>query len=113
MTHTAMAIINQHSSIPASISNAVRLGTRTESCDKPRLLRITVDSDQTKVKILCNCTRIRNIKEPEYLQQVYITPDLPLKEREENRLLRSKLAEMNYGQKKYPIKNREIVLRGN
>ena len=112
-TGTAMAIINQHLSIPASISNVVRLGKRTEDRDKPRLLRITVDSDKTKAKILLNCTKIRNIKEPEYLQQVYITPDLTFKEREENKLLRSKLAEINNGQKKYRIKNGEIVLRGN
>ena len=107
-----MAIINQHLSIPASISNVVRLGKRTEDRDKPRLLRITVDSDQTKAKILRNCTKIRNIKEPEYLQQVYITPDLTFKERERNKLLRSKLAEMNNGQKKYRIKNgaeRELI----
>ena len=97
-TDTAMAIINQHLSIPASISNVVRLGKRTEDRDKPRLLRITVDSDQTKAKVLRNCTKIRNIKKPEYLQQVYITPDLTFKEREENKLLRSKLAEMNNGQ---------------
>ena len=45
---------------------------RTEDHNKPKVFRITVDSDQTKAKILRNCTKIRNIEDPEYLQQVYI-----------------------------------------
>jgi len=101
-TDTAMAIINQHLNIPTSISNAIRLGKKI---DKPKVLRITVDSDQAKVKILCNCTKIRSFSDPEYLQQVFITSDQTLKEREANKLLRSKLIEMNKdGQKKYRIK---------
>ena len=110
---TVTAIINQHLNIPASFSNVIRLGKKAENSDKPRLLRITVESDQTKAKILRNCTKIRSFSDPEYLQQVYITPDLTKKEREENKLLRSKLTEMNNGQKKYWIKNGQIVLRRN
>ena len=68
-TDTAIAIINQHL---APISNVVRLGKRTEDHNY-------LGSDQTKAKILRNCTKIHNIKDPEYLQQVYITPDLTLR----------------------------------
>ena len=102
-TDTAMAIINQHLNIPTSISNAIRLGKKI---DKPKVLRITVDSDQAKVKILCNCTKIRSFSDPEYLQQVFITPDQTLKEREANKLLRSMQAHRNEQRwsEKYRIK---------
>jgi len=89
-TDTAMAIINQHQNIPTSISNVIKLGKKIENSDKPRLLRITVDSDQAKVKILHNCTKICSFSDPEYLQQVFLTPDQTPKEREANKLLRSK-----------------------
>jgi len=65
-----------------------------------------VDSDQAKIKILRNCTKICSFSDPEYLQQVFITSDQTPKEREAIKLLRSKLIEMNKdGQKKYQIKN--------
>jgi len=77
-----MPIINQHLNIPTSTSNAIRLGKKIENSDKSRLLRITVDSDQAKVKILHNCTKICSFNDPEYLQQVFITPDQTPKERQ-------------------------------
>lgn len=107
---TAKAIVNQHLGIPASIPQTVRLGKKS---DKPRLLRITVGSDEEKAEILRNCTKIRTISEPEYLSRVFITPDLTKKEREENKALRNKLKEMNNGQNKYQIKNGRIVPRRN
>jgi len=84
---------------------------KAENYDKPRLLRIIVNSDQAKVKILRNCIKICPFSDPEYL---FITPDQTPKEREANKLLRSKLIQMNKdGQKKYRIKNGQIVLRKN
>lgn len=107
---TAKAIVNQHLGIPASLTQAVRLGKKS---DKPRLLRITVGSDEEKAEILRNCTKIRSISEPEYLKKVFITPDLTKKERVENKALRDKLKTMNNGQNKYQIKNGQIVPRRN
>jgi len=43
-TDTVKAIINQHLSIPASVSNVTRLGKKS---DKPRLLRIAVATEPT------------------------------------------------------------------
>ena len=98
---TPRAIVNQHLGIPASLSLAIRLGKKSE---KPRLLRITVGSDEEKAKILHNCTKIRSVSEPEYLNTVFITPDLTKKQHEENKALRDKLKTMNNGQNKYQIK---------
>ena len=95
---TAKAIVNQHLGIPASLSQAVRLGKKSE---KPRLLKITVGSDEEKAEILRNCTKIRSVSEPEYLSNVFITPDLTKKECKENKALRDKLKIMNNGQNKY------------
>ena len=106
----AKAIVNQHLGIPTSLSQAIRLGKKSE---KPRLLRITVGLDKEKAKILHNCTKIHSISEPEYLNNVFITPDLTKKEREENKALRDKLKTMNNGQNNYQIKNRQIVPRRN
>jgi len=71
-TDTVKAIINQHSSIPASVLNVTRLGRKQS---KPRLLRIMVASEQDKANILRNCVKIHNVKDPAYLGKVFITFD--------------------------------------
>ena len=98
-TDTVKAIINQHLSIPASVSNVTRLGKKS---DKPHL-RITVATEQDKANILHNCVKIHSVKEPTYLGKVFITPDLTMKEREENKTLRKRLSEMKESNK-YQIK---------
>jgi len=57
--------------------------------------------------------KIRSIKEPTYLGKVFITPDLTMKEREENKIWRMRLSEMNKESNKYQIKNGHIVPRRN
>ena len=106
-TDTAAAIINQHLNIPTSISNVIRLGEKSE-VGKPRLLRITVDSVQAKVKIVLNCIKIRSFKDPSHLKKVFLTPDLTLKEHKENKSLRTTLTELNKDGNKYQIKNGEL-----
>jgi len=44
---------------------------------------------------------------------VFVTPDLTVKEREENKILRERLSEMNKESNKYQIKNGRIVPRRN
>jgi len=109
-TDTVKAIINQHLSIPTSVSNVTWLGKKS---DKSCLLRITVATEQDKAIILRNCVKVRSIKEHTYLGKVFITPDLTMKEREENKTLRNRLSEMNKESNKYQIKNGRIVPRRN
>ena len=66
-----------------------------------------------KALLLRNCTKLRKKDNPEDIRKVYVTPDLTPQEQKHSKALRSQLAEMNKEEKKYWIKNRKIVLRGN
>ena len=92
----------------ASVTKAIRLGKRSV---KPRLLKITVDSVESKAFILRNCTSLRKADPSSQYNKIYITPDLTPSEREANRQLRSKLKEMNKDGNCYKIKNGRIVQR--
>jgi len=63
--------------------------------DKPCLIKITVDSEESKVSILRNCNKLRDNNIPQNLAEVFITPDLTPKERQHNKSLRNELAELN------------------
>jgi len=76
-----------------------------------RVLRIITSSERDKAIILRNSTKLRSINEVEYLKKVFITPDMPHSEREQNKTLHSRLKEMNQDGNKYWIKNGQIVLR--
>ena len=95
-------------SIPSNVTNAIRLGQKGA---KPNLLKITLDSERSKVLILKNCTKLRDTDSPEYLKSVYITPDLTPKEKDTNKALRSKLNELNKDRKDFRIRNGKIVRR--
>ena len=77
-------VLQKYLGIGTKIEKAFRLGRRGE---KPRLLKITVASEHDKVAILRNCTKLRNIENPENVRQLYITPDLTPAEQEINRKL--------------------------
>ena len=104
----ASKIFNEVLSISSKVTNAIRLGQKGA---KPRLLKITLDSERSKALILKNCTKLRSSDIPEYLKSVYITPDLTPNERENNKALRSKLNELNKDGRIYRIKNGKIVRR--
>ena len=97
----ASKIFSKVLSIPSNVTNAIQLGQKGA---KPRLLKITLDSERLKVLILKNCTKLRGEDMPEYLKSVYITPDLTPKERDTNKALRSKLNELNKEGKVFQIK---------
>jgi len=61
---------------------------------KGRLLIITVNFDKEKAAILCCCTRLHLDSTPSSFHKIYITPDLTPQQQKENKLLRSKLADM-------------------
>ena len=62
----------------------MRLGKRG---DKPRLLKVSVDSERSKASIRHNCTRLRGKDVLVSLSKVFITPDMTSKEREYNKSL--------------------------
>ena len=57
----------------ADITNAIRLGKRS---DKPRLLKITLNSAQEKSLILKNKLKLRSSGNPDHIRKLFITPDL-------------------------------------
>ena len=99
-------MLQKYLGIGTKIEKAFRLGRRGE---KPCLLKITVASEHDKVAILRNCTKLRNIENPEDVRQLYITPDLTPTEQAINRKLREELKEKNREGNLYRIKNGRII----
>ena len=109
----ATDIFNVYLGAKATVTKALRLGKKTEkNIDKPRLMKVTVDTLESKAFILHNCTKLRNVDQSSYYSNIYITPDLTPTEREPNRQLWAKLDDLDKDGKQYKIKNRKIVLRG-
>ena len=108
----ATDIFNVYLGAKATVTKALRLGKKTDkNADKPRLMKVTVDTLESKAFILRNCTKLRSADQSSYYSNIYITPDLTPTEREANRQLRAKLDVLNKNGKQYKIKNGRIVLR--
>jgi len=76
-------------------------------------LKLILASEQDKVLLLRNCTKLRNKNNPENVRKVYVTPDLTPREQQQSKVLRAQLTEMNKDENKYWIKNGKIVQRVN
>ena len=83
------------------------MGKRDKAC----LLKISLDSSHEKAAVLQNCTKLRDRSNPDDIRNVYITHDLTPNEQQQNKTLRSKLAEMNKEGNHYRIKT-ERLCRG-
>lgn len=92
----------------AKIEKAFRLGKRK---DKPRLLKITVSSEQEKSAILRNCTKLRNSDNPDDIKRIFVTPDLTPSEQAANQKLRKALKEKNKQGNFFRIRHGQIVRR--
>lgn len=93
----------------SEIGQTVRLGKKDTKSERPRLLKVTLGSTNTKKETM---TRAKNLRKStgNYYNKVFITPDLTYKEREENRKLRQKLAERRAeGESELVIKNGRIT----
>ena len=103
-TSKVTSILTNTLQVPAKIINAVRLGKKVDTKDKARLLKITVETEKEKASILRNAFKLRNKELPEHLRKIFITPDMTPKEREEHKVLRAKLFEVNKSGNNYKIK---------
>ncbi len=72
------------------ISDPIRLG-RVNIGTRPRLLRITVQNEESKFKILKNAAKLNRQKDPS--KRIYINPDYSVREREAHKKLRQELRE--------------------
>ena len=102
----ATSIIGKYLETSITISQAIWIGKKR---DKACLLKISLGSSHEKAAVLRNCTKLRDRSNPDDIRNVYITPDLTPNEQQQNKTLRSKLAEMNKEGNHYRIKNRKIV----
>ena len=98
----------QYLEVRVTINKAFRLGKHS---DKPRLLKISVNSEAEKASLLRNATKLKNVDHPEEMQLIFITPDLTPKEQQINKKLREELRELNKDSKTFYIKNGKIVQR--
>ena len=98
--------------VKVKITNANRIGRKNDNQLRPRLIKVSVESECEKAVILHNCTKLRARDNPEDVRKVYITPDLTPREQQHNKVLRAQLAEKNKDRQKYQIKNGRIVRRG-
>ena len=101
-------ILDKYLGISVNIAKAFRLGQRR---DKPRLLKVTVSTEQEKAGILRNCTKLRNSNNPNDIKNIFITPDLTPLEQTANRKLREELKEKNKDGNFFRIKQGRIVRR--
>jgi len=81
--------------VNVKVTNAICLGKRGS---RPRLLKVIVDSEQSKGAVLHNCTKLRGKDVPSNLSKIFITLDMTQKERESNKVLTARLVELNNAQ---------------
>ena len=105
----ATDILQRYVGITATIKNASRIGKKLT--DKSRLLKITLNSENEKVKVLRSCTKLRDKNYPEEVRKIFITPDQTPQEQKRNKELRTQLATLNATSNDYRIKNGKIVRR--
>ena len=91
--------------LDAHISTVTRLGKKVS--DKIRPLRVCLDNETTKRRILYRSPQLRSKAEWE---NVYVNPDMTLAERNANKLLHQELKERrNRGEKYLVIRRNKIV----
>ena len=86
-------------------TRSFRVGKKLEG--KPRLLIVTLENSEIKAELLRLAPQLRHLTT---WTRIYITPDLPKKEREENRKLREELfARRQAGEENITIRRGKII----
>ena len=88
----AVELINTELKISTEIKEPVRLGKRIVNSKYPRPLRITVDSEQTKWRILKSAKNLKDSGK-EDIKKIYIKRDMTRLERELDDRVRKQLSE--------------------
>ena len=91
---------------PVEVVTITCLGKKLD--DKPRLLKVQLSNFHQKRRILANAKKLRETSGT--FQKVYVTPDLSLNERQENKRLRDELFQRKKdGEKDLIIQRGKIV----
>lgn len=91
-TEEASKLLNSELKINTAVTKPVRLGLKRDNSKFPRPLRLTVDNEETKWKILKAAKNLLDSREESY-KTVFIKKDMTPMEREKERELRAQLAE--------------------
>ena len=83
-------LIDTELQVKSIVTNPVRLGKHQTSSQHPRPLRVTVDNEQTKWKILKSAKNLKESRKEEY-RQIYMKRDMTLMERAQEEELRKQL----------------------
>ena len=104
-----MLIALRHYGIPI-IKNPVRLGVENAG-NRPRLLRIEVQTEEMKYKILKNASKLNEGKDWSDPTRRYVNMDYTAKERQINKELREQLKALKVSEphKRHMIKGGKIV----
>ena len=106
-----LVLQSQYLDVTVTVTKSFWIGKKQEDPNKPRLLKIMVNSLDENDAILRNKSSLWNQDNPEYIHKVFITPDLTPAEQKKNKELRSQLAEMNKAAHLYKIKTGKLYKR--
>ena len=73
---TVTSIFEKFLGVKVKITNAIRLGKKNDNQQRPRLIKVFVESECDKAVVLHNCTKLHAKDNPNDIRNVYITPDL-------------------------------------
>ena len=105
---TIQRMIEEITEEKLEISNPVRLG-RINIGTRPRLLRVTVNSEENKWKILKNANKLSKHKDPS--RRIYINPDYSIRERDVHKKLRQELKDrIGKGEQNLMINYKECTI---
>ena len=101
-------VIREGMRLNVNVTKAYRVGKPTQ--EKPRLLIVGLENAEVKIEVLKMASQLRSTEE---WSDVFITPDLTWKEREEGRRLREELRRRKRaGEDNLIIRRGRIVPRG-
>jgi len=90
------------------IEKVIRLGKIDENNRHDRPLLIVMQEKNKKYEVLTNASNLRYCQNEEH-RKIYITPDMTIKQREENRKLREELKRRRDNGENWYIKNGKLV----
>ena len=93
------------------ITKPIRIGPKRGSTEKPRLLKVTIESQEMKQEILKTYNKKLNYNVREPAKRIYINPDLTPMEREKEKKLRDELKAQRSSnpEKRYVIRSNKVV----
>ena len=88
------------------ITEIIRLGKPSTQPDKPRMIKVSVETLEMKRELLAKATRLRQVPESSVFHKVYVKPSLTKNQLEKSKNLQDQLVKMR---DKHPNKKFKII----